>query len=153
MTDGMGIATFIMAGISLAGVIYAFAFWRGKVDNQLKGLNTMPDRMTKMETKCEVIWAAFVDQTLAKNSGLAHRGSEYELTENAIKAVSEVKHHLEADNPGIELLAEQVLYDIPHRLGIVKLKAIAERHEMTLAELLAILSVDLENGETKSNPG
>jgi len=149
----MGIATLVMAGISLAGVIYAFAFWRGEVSNQLKGLSTVPERLAKLETKCEVIWAAFVDQTLAGNPVLARRGSAYELTESAMQAVREVKDYLKADNPGIELVAEQVLLDIPHRLGIVKLKAIAEKHKMTLAELLAILSVDLENGEKKSSPG
>ena len=153
MTNGMGIAALVMAIISLAGVIYAFAFWRGEVGNQLKGLSTVPERLAKLETKTEVIWAAFIDQILAKNPGLVQRGSGYELTENAMRAVRDVKNHLKADNPGIELVAEQILLDIPHRLGIVKLKSIAEKHEITLAELLAILSVDLENGEEKRKPG
>ena len=142
---GATLASFVMAAISLTGVIYAFAFWRGKVDNQLKGLITMPERMAKMETKLEVIWIAFVDQVLGRNPSLAQRGSAYRLSENAVQAVKEVKSYLKANNPGIELVAEQVLHDIPHRMGIVKLRMIAEKHDMTLAELLAVLSVDLEN--------
>lgn len=67
------------------------------------------------------------------------------LTEDALKAIEEVEQILPEYNPGYgtKLTSEQVLCDLPEKMGLDRLKEIAARHNMTLGELLAIISVQL----------
>ncbi len=147
MNDILQIATFIAAVIALAGVVYAFAFWRSKVDTQLSVLSkeNIGERLVKIETKQEVMWTAFMEQVLTNRPNLAVRGSAFKLTDDAMKAVGEVQQLL-PHNPGTnttKVNSEHILIDLPNSIGLDRLKAIAEKHLMTLGELLAIISVEL----------
>lgn len=146
MNNVLQIITFIAAVISLAGVLYAFAFWRGKVDRQLSDLSqaNLIERLVKIEAKQEVQWTVFTELVLSNRPNLAMRGSKFKLTNDAMKAVEEVKQILPDCNPGGgQVTSEQILIDLPRRIGLDNLKAIADRHNMTLGELLAIISIEL----------
>lgn len=144
MNEIVPIISIVVALVSLAGVLYAFAFWRGKVEKQLSdyGKANITDRLARIETKMEVLWMIYSEQILSNRPNLAMRESKFKLTDEALKAVEEVKQIL--PNPGSEqLVSEQVLVDLPRQIGLDKLKDIAGRHNMTLGELLAIISVEL----------
>ena len=146
MNEIVPIISIVAALIALAGVLYAFAFWRGKVEKQLSdyGKANIPDRLARIETKMEVLWMIYSEQILSNRPNLAMRESKFKLTDEALKAVEEVKQILPEYNPGSgQLVSEQVLVDLPRQIGLDKLKDIAGRHNMTLGELLAIISVEL----------
>jgi len=149
MNDIFGIVGSVAGLISLAGVVYAFAFWRGKVDTQLSDLSkeNIGKRLVAIETKQEVMWTVFIEQVLTNRPNLAMRGSAFKLTEDAKKAVEEVQQLLPPHNPGpgtnTKMTSEQVLIDLPKEIGLDNLVAIAGRHKMTLGELLAIISIEL----------
>lgn len=138
--------------ISLAGALYAIAYWRGKVDNDLKWMHEQlqecvdaKGRLIKLETKFEVVWISFAEQILTERTHLATKSSPLKLTDHARKAMEEVKGCISAVNG--HLLSDQVLIDIPHQLGMVKLRQIAEDNNMTLGELFAVISLDLNPPE------
>lgn len=142
----VSIAGLVTGILALAGVVYAFGFWRGKVDKQLSDLSkaNVPERIVKMETKMEVLWTLFTEQTLANCPNLAMRGSAFKLTEDAKNAIEEVKELLPPSNPGLEkLTSEHMLIDLPNAIGMDNLKGIADKHNMTLGELLSIISLEL----------
>lgn len=148
MNEVMSVAGFAAGLISLASIVYAFAFWRGRVDKQLSDLSEakIPERLVKIETKQEVLWTVFSEQILTSRPNLAMRGSKFKLTDDAMKAIEEVKQILPEYNPssaGNSVSSEQILIDLPKMIGIDNLKEIAGRHSMTLGELLAIISVEL----------
>lgn len=146
MNGALQIVSLIAGLISLAGVIYAFAFWRGRVDNQLSDLSkaNIIGRLAKIEGKQELMWNVFTEQVLTHRPNLATRGSAFKLTDDAMKAIEEVKQILPESNPGIEpVTSEHILIELPKQIGLDKLKDIANSHDMTLGELLAIMSVEL----------
>jgi len=142
----ISVASFIVAFISFMGVVYGFAIWRGGVDKQLSLYSEghLLDRTTSIETKIDVLWQIFTEQTLSNRPDLATRGSSFKLTDDAKMAVEAVKAIIPDINPGFgDGVAETVLVELPHRIGMDKVKGIAETHGMTLGELLAIISVEL----------
>lgn len=136
---------------SVAGAIFSIAYWKGKTDTDLVWLKQMIeqykeakvlDRVTRIETKFEFVWNVFVEQILSQQSHLATRSSPLKPTEKGKLALSEVMGCLH--NKSINL-TDQVLYDIPQQLGIDKLQEISERHGVTMAELLALVSLELSS--------
>lgn len=146
MNDILAVVGTIAGLLSLAGVVYAFGFWRGKVDKQLSDLKDahIPKRLDKMEAKQEVLWTVFTEQVLSNRPNLAMKGSQFKLTGEAMKAIEEVNGLIADHNPGAtKVTSEHILCDLPAEIGLENLKDIAERHSMTLGELLAIISVAL----------
>ena len=141
----ISVISLIVALISLMGVVYGFAVWRGRVDKQLSDYSDahLLDRLCTIETKLETIWQVFMEQVLANLPNLATRSSSYHLTEDAKRAVEEVKGLIPDINPGCADVAETVLVELPNRIGMDRLREIAEKHQMTMGELLAIISIEL----------
>ncbi len=130
--------------ISLAGALYSVAYWRGKVDKELKDYSEakIPDRLTKIESKFELVWAAFTEQVLSDRPHLATHSSPYKLTAQAELATEDVMFCL--DNlENHTTTSDKVLVNLPAKLGIDKLKQIATKHQLTLGELLAVISYKL----------
>jgi len=166
----VSIVSLIAAVVALLGVIYAVGVWRGRVDNQLRGytearildrmvkleaafssharlpdqIETVLDRLTRVETKLEVVWMVFSEHLLSRPE-LASRSSGFKLSDQANQALAEVQlaldtchnpHTLQNDSP----LAEKVLLDLPAGIGMETLREIAAKHHLSIAELLAIVS-------------
>lgn len=138
--------------ISIGGIFYGIAYWRGKVDNELgwlkekiKKYSDAHDRLTKMETKFEVVWSIFAEQILTDRPHLASKSSPLRLTEQAREALQEVTQCLKKQVNSN--LSDQVLYNVPEQVGMPKLRGIAEKHNMTLGELLAVISLELSSNE------
>lgn len=136
--------------LSIAGVIYGVAYWRGKVDSELGIYREakMLERLTKMETKFDFVWSVFVEQLLTERPHLATKQSPLRPTEQGQLALSEIMGCLDSKSVS---LTDQILYDIPQRIGIDKLRDIADRHKVTLAELLALISLELSTNHTGDN--
>lgn len=148
------VISIVATAISLAGILFGIGYWRGKVDNELKWLKEkcqsysdakIPDRVAKMEAKFELVWEVFTEQVLTDRPHLATRQSPLKLTAQALEATAEVRACLELSNHTTP--SDKVLVDVPAQIGLVKLKDIANRHSMTLAELLAIISLELSPSE------
>lgn len=134
---------------TIVGLIVGIAYWKGRTDSELVWLKQtlenykdakVLDRVTRMETKFEFVWNVFVEQLLTHRPHLATKSSPLKPTEQGVLALSEVMGCLQSKSIN---LTDQVLYDIPQQIGIEKLREISERHEVTLGELLALVSLEL----------
>lgn len=141
--------------ISVLGSVATISYWKGKYDNDLnwikKALQTYAEakvieRIIKIETKFDVVWSAFTEQVLTDRTHLATRSSPLKLTAHAKQAAEEVKSCLKQISNNTTI-SDRVLLDIPHQLGMVKLRQIADNHNMTIGELLATISLDLHPNE------
>lgn len=149
MSEALSIMALIIS--SVAGVIYGIGYWKGKSDNERTWLKQIYkdyteakvlDRMTRMETQFQFMWDLFVEQLLTHRPHLATKSSPLKPTEKGMLALSEVMGCLHSKSKN---LTDQVLFDIPQQIGIDKLRDISERHEITLAELLALVSLELSS--------
>jgi len=83
---------------------------------------------------------------------LATHGSGFILSDKAKRVVDKVRfcindHDMLAKN---QRKSDRILFDIPHRIGMEKLRELADENDMTLGELLSILSTAEEETETQS---
>ena len=140
-TSIISILSIIIALITIFTVVYK----KGKQDQQVKDLcdANLPTRLTKMEAKQDVLWEVFQEQVLRMRPDLATHGSGFTLSESAKKVVEQVRFCFgKEDMVESKHVSDHVLFEIPHRIGMEKLKQLAEDNKMTLGELLAILTVD-----------
>lgn len=155
----VSIGALLAALTSLAGMAYGFGFKWGEVKSQLKGLSEaqLLTRLTQLETKQEVLWQVFAEDVIHGRPRLGATSSPYHISPLARQALDEVKRELKPhckDNesgvdclntPEARYIADKVLVELPHRIGLERLRAIAHTHNMSLAELLAIVTSELRS--------
>ena len=159
----VSIVGLLLALASLAGIAYGFGYKWGQVKAELRNLAeaNLAGRLIKVETKQDVLWEGFTDDVLHRRPSLGSSSSPFQLSQLARQALDEVKLALKPhckgegnevsclNTPEAVNLADQVLVELPKHVGLERLRTIAQTHEISLAELLAIVTNELSQNSHK----
>jgi hypothetical protein len=140
----VSIISSIVGLISIGGVLYTIAYWKGKTDKTLTDVCSLPARTSSLETKMDILWALFVDNILEKRPNLAKRGSGYKLTDMSEECLKDIRHvivQVKKEKP--TLSPSDTLTIVAQRVGMLELQKIAEKNGCTLSEYFSILTIKL----------
>jgi hypothetical protein len=100
MSDATSVVTLVMAGLSLAGMIYQFAFKNGATDSILKGIKKDMDKypLAELANQVKTMWDVYVLDALHAHIDLASHKSPLSLTEKGLEMIpASVKEQLKGD--------------------------------------------------------
>ncbi len=150
MTIGeiIGIAT---GSSSLLIWAFVFGIWKGRVDKVLEDCSschkTIPQTVTELNTKMDLVWKLVAAQILEYNPHLAKRDSPFKLTERGKQCliplqpvIVEMKHKAPCYSG---LGASDVLLELSNRVPLDKLYVIANAQGCTPAQLLAMATIEM----------
>jgi len=142
---------------SFFGIIYMLAYWKGRVDAQLRTIQEDRDRYPLPEfcMMTKTLWDIYVIDALRGRPDLAEHGSSYRLKkephdlipDNLKAALEQVPPH----NPDPESVVTG--YEVVKRLGLGPIHAMAEARQLTLEEAIAILSCYLDEALARKTAG
>lgn len=155
----VAIIGFLTGLAALGGVTWGLGLRWGEVRAQLKTLSDtkLLERLTKLETKQGILWEVFSTDILHNRPHLGSATSPFTPSPQAQDALEAVKKalrpHCRQDEKEIDCLstpdaanlADKVLVELPHRIGLQTLREIAHKNQMSLAELLALVSLEVES--------
>jgi len=89
MSDATSIVTLVMAGLSLVGMIYQFAFKNGTTDSILKGMKKDMDKypLAELANQVKTMWDVYVLDALHAHIDLATHKSPLSLTEKGLEMI------------------------------------------------------------------
>jgi len=133
---------------SLFGIVYMLAYWKGRVDAQLRTIEADRTRypVGEFSMMTKTLWDIYVIDALRGRPDLAEHGSAYRLKkeaqdlipDNLKAALDQVPPH----NPDPDAVVTG--YEVVKRLGLGPIHAMAEARHLTLQESIAILSCYLD---------
>ena len=144
MSEIFQITSFVTSIIAILGVLTAGFYWKGVIDTQIKRVLTLPEVVSDLKMKMDVIWKLFVEQLLDGKPNLAQRGSGFKLTEEGEKAMEDIAHVIEEirkERPNLE--ASDVLVIVSQKIGMAELNKIAHKNGHSTREYLAMLTIKL----------
>ncbi len=130
--------------VSLFGIVYMLAYWKGRVDAQIRTFQEDRTRypMAEVSLMTKTLWNIYVIDALRGRPDLAEHGSAYRLKkeaqdlipDNLRAALDQVPPH----NPDPDSVVTG--YEVVKRLGLEPIHAMADAKQLTLQEAIAILS-------------
>ncbi len=133
---------------SLFGIVYLLAYWKGRVDAQLRTIQEDRSRypLAEFSMMTKTLWDIYVIDALRGRPDLAEHGSAYRLKkeaqdlipDNLRAALDQVPPH----NPDPDSVASG--YEVVKHLGLGPIHAMAEAHRLSLQEAIAVLSCYLD---------
>ena len=142
MSDILTVVSVVVGIISIGGVLYTIAYWKGKADTTLKNVCDLPERTKALELKVDVLWSLFVDQVLGGKPALAQRGSGYKLSEKGVACVKEFDEVIEViKRENGNMTPSDVMTVVLQRIGLQRVMEVAHKHECTTAEILSLLTI------------
>jgi hypothetical protein len=134
--------------ISLLGVVYFFAFWRGQVDNDRRAFR---ESMTnyppgEMWTMVKTLWDVYVMDALRHRPDLAEHGSGFKLKEEGHNLIPDYMKPLLDDIPRNPSLNDDIAtgYLVVKHIGLEKIGKMSEEKGLSIQETIAILSTYFE---------
>lgn len=135
--------------ISLLGIVYFFAVWRGKVDTDLnsfkQSIKNYPP--AEMWTMVKTLWDVYVMDALRHRPDLANHGSSYKLKKEAEDLIpDQLKKALDNIplNPAANTNQIASGWLVVKHLGLEQIQDMAEEKGLNVQEAIAILSTYLE---------
>lgn len=141
--------------ISLAMVIYLFAYWKGGVDAWRREVSRCIEQYPPSETALMVktLWEIYVVDALRGRPDLAEHASPFKLKKETRDLIpDEIKAKLEQipRNPGNnEALATGWL--VVKKIGMPSLERLAAEQNLSVQETIAILSTYLDEQERRGH--
>ncbi len=146
----------ISGGLSLIGVIYMLAYWRGKVDTQLNSLSkSFHDYPPgEMWTMTKTLWEIYVVEALHHRPDLAEHGSGFKLKKEGEDLISDRMKTLLDNIPGNPFNSEYIAtgYLVVKHIGLDGINEMAEQKKLSVQEAIAVLSCYLEAHCNKAHP-
>lgn len=135
--------------ISLLGIVYFFAVWRGKVDSQLKDFGHLLEAYppAEMWTMVKTLWDIYVLDALRNRPDLADHGSSYKLKKEGEDLIPEQLQKALDDIPLNPIMSANQIASgwlVVKHLGLEQVQQMADEKGLTVQESLAILSTYLE---------
>jgi hypothetical protein len=134
--------------ISLLGVVYFFAFWRGQVDNDRRAFR---ESMTnyppaEMWTMVKTLWDVYVMDALRHRPDLAEHGSGFKLKEEGHDLIPDYMKPLLDNIPHNPSLNDDIAtgYLVVKHIGLEKIVKMSEEKGLSIQETIAVLSTYLE---------
>jgi len=148
------IAGSISGILSLAGIIYLVGYWKGGVDNKLKGLCTSLDKYPPGEIAlmCKTMWDIYVVDALRAHPELAQHNSPLKLTPQGMDLIPEHIRLSLANIPSNPTNREDIAsgWLVVKHLGLSAIEELAKETCLTLQETIAVLSTYLDdNGNNR----
>lgn len=134
--------------LSLVGIIYLVGYWKGGVDNQLKGHHDQLSKypLSEIALMSKTMWDIYVVDALRQHPELAQHSSPFKLTQQGADLIPDhLKLSLEKIkcNPmDREAVASGWL--VVKSLGISVIEQMAKEKSLSLQEAIAILSTYLD---------
>lgn len=132
------VASVLLLTIRLAGRI-------GILEGRMQGIIEIRDQVIALNVKVNTLWSVFENTALGGNQGLAKRGSNWVITEEGerllpddIKKLLDGKCLLEGTVRSLEPGELGPL--VVQTIGIERLTEVAEKHNMTVAKVVALLA-------------
>ena len=133
---------------SLFGIVYLLAYWKGRVDTQLRSIQDDRSRypLAEFSMMTKTLWDIYVIDALRGRPDLAEHGSAYRLKKEAHDLIPENLKAALDQIPPLNPDTESVVtgYEVVKRLGLGPIHAMAEARHLTLQESIASLSCYLD---------
>ncbi len=133
---------------SLFGIVYLLAYWKGRVDTQLRTIQDDRSRypLAEFSMMTKTLWDIYVIDALRGRPDLAEHGSAYRLKKEAQDLIPDNLKTALDQIPPLNPDTESVVtgYEVVKRLGLGPIHAMAEARHLTLQESIAILSCYLD---------
>jgi hypothetical protein len=135
--------------VSLGGIIYVLAYWKGGVDAWLKKHDEECQKYPPGEIAlmCKTMWEIYVVGPLHDRPDLATHKSPFKLTQTGIDLIpADIKQELlEYTKAPMDEEAVASGWLVVKNLGIERIEHLAKEKELSVQEVIAILSTYLDN--------
>jgi len=157
------VVTLVMAGLSLAGMVYQFAFKNGTTDTILKGIKRDMDKypLAELANQVKTMWDVYVLDALHAHIDLASHKSPLSLTEKGLEMIpASVKEQLKGDKGDTD--KHSATWLVIKCLGMQNIDKLSVEMNLPVSIELALLtllyrtyhgeaSLSSRNGECKEN--
>lgn len=145
MENIAGIIGAVSGTISVLGLVYIFAYWRGKVDTALKDLHCcLRDYPpAEMWTMVKTLWEIYVVEALHHRPDLADHGSAFHLKKEGVDLIPDHLKTLLDSIPQNPLCNNEAIasgYLVVKSIGLDLIGKMADEKGLSVQEAIAILS-------------